>query len=196
MKTMMASILGILFLGALAVALFVYSGIYNISADEAHWSIVSKTLEVFRDRSIQRRQEDVVVPPKLDDPQLVLKGAGQYVAMCMGCHLAPGMAENDLQQGLYPQPPKLFEKRIDPRRAYVVIKHGIKMTGMPAWGGGDHGDDTIWSLVAFTMQLPKLTPEKFADIVKEAPPDEEMAGMKMDAGSIANDKEGNGTSKK
>ena len=32
--------------------------------------------------------------PKLDDEQLILKGAGQYAAMCTGCHLKPGMTES------------------------------------------------------------------------------------------------------
>jgi mono/diheme cytochrome c family protein len=93
--------------------------------------------------------------------------------MCTGCHLAPGMAESEIRPGLYPQPPNLSQVRIDPRAAFWTIKHGIKMSAMPAWGGS-HDDATIWSMVAFLQKLPGLTPAQYKAIVAKAPPDEDM----------------------
>lgn len=132
-------------------------------------------MEAVRTRSIERRSRDIAVP-NLDDPKLALKGAGQYAEMCMGCHLAPGMKESPTRQGLYPKPPKLAEREINPRRVFWVIKHGIKMTGMPAWGAS-HDDDTIWSLVAFLNQLPRLSPQQYKEMVDKAPRDKEMESM-------------------
>jgi mono/diheme cytochrome c family protein len=129
-------------------------------------------MQTLRERSIERRAKDIVVP-NLDDPQLILKGAGQYAAMCTGCHLAPGMAENEMRPGLYPKPPQLSKFRPDPREAFWVIKHGIKMSAMPAWGSS-HDDATIWSMVAFLQKLPDMTPAQYKDIVARAPPDEDM----------------------
>ena len=60
-----------------------------------------------------------------------------------------------------------------PREAFWVIKHGIKMSAMPAWGGS-HDDATIWSMVAFLQKLPDLSPAQYKDIVARAPPDEDM----------------------
>ena len=57
--------------------------------------------------------------------------------------------------------------------AFWVIKHGVKMTGMPAWGAS-HDDDVIWSLVAFLNKLPQLSPQQYKEIVEKAPKDEEM----------------------
>jgi cytochrome c553 len=111
--------------------------------------------------------------PDLSDPQLVLKGAGQYAAMCTGCHLAPGMADSEMRPGLYPQPPNLARERVDPRAAFWAIKHGIKASAMPAWGGS-HDDDTMWSMVAFLQTMPDLSAAEYKDIVARAPPDEEM----------------------
>lgn len=62
-----------------------------------------------------------------------------------------------------------------PIRAYLVIKHGIKMSGMPAWGAGAHDDQTLWSLVAFVNKLPSLTPAQYEDMVRRAPADEDEA---------------------
>jgi mono/diheme cytochrome c family protein len=42
----------------------------------------------------------------------------------------------------------------DPAAAFWTIKHGIKATGMPAWGKS-MGDEYIWGIVAFLDQLPK-----------------------------------------
>jgi len=112
--------------------------------------------------------------PNLDDPQLILKGAGQYAAMCTGCHLSPGVDDTELRAGMYPQPPNLSRVHVDPKEAFWVIKHGIKMSAMPAWGMAGHDDPTIWSMVAFLEKLPGMTPAEYKAIVAKAPPDEDM----------------------
>ncbi|MBS0568970.1 MAG: cytochrome c [Proteobacteria bacterium] len=153
--------------------IFVYSGVYDIGADDHHTRPVEAMLQTLRERSIQARAADLSVP-NLDDPQLVLKGAGQYAAMCTGCHLAPGVNDSELRVGMYPQPPNLSQVRVDPKTAFWVIKHGIKMSAMPAWGVAGHDDPTIWSMVAFLQQLPDLSPAGYKAIVAKAPPDEDM----------------------
>ncbi|TPG51046.1 cytochrome c [Rhodanobacter glycinis] len=154
------------------VGAFVESGVYNIGADDHHTKPVYALMQTLRARSIAHHARDIKVP-NLDDQQLILKGAGQYAAMCTGCHLKPGMADSEIRPGLYPQPPNLSRERIEPREAFWVIKHGIKMSAMPAWGAS-HDDATIWSMVAFLRKLPGMTPEQYKDIVARAPPDEDM----------------------
>jgi mono/diheme cytochrome c family protein len=155
-----------------ALGAYAWSGLYDIGADEPHWRVTLKLLETVRDRSIHERSEGLKVP-NLNDPKLILKGAGQYAAMCTGCHLQPGVAQSELREGLYPQPPNLSKARVAPRAAFWVIKHGIKMSAMPAWGGS-HDDETIWSMVAFLQELPDLTPQQYKEIIAKAPPDEDM----------------------
>ena len=157
---------------ALGAGVFVYSGIYNIGADDHHTRPVFTVLQTLRDRSIRVRSADITVP-NLDDPQLILKGAGQYAAMCTECHLKPGMKDSEIRPGLYPQPPNLSQVHLDPKVAFWAIKHGIKMSAMPAWGGS-HDDSTIWSMVAFLQKLPDMTPAQYKDIVARAPPDDDM----------------------
>ena len=161
--------LGVLVIGAVA---FVYSGLYNIGADDHHTKPVFAIMQTLREHSIHARSKDLTVPD-LNDPQLILKGAGQYAAMCTECHLAPGKKDSEIRPGLYPQPPNLSQVRIDPKDEFWVIKHGIKMSAMPAWGAS-HDDATIWSMVAFLQKLPDMTPAQYKDIVARAPPDEDM----------------------
>jgi len=159
---------------AIGAAIWAWSGLYNIGADDHHWKVTYNALQTVRDRSIHVRSKDIKIP-SLDDPQLILKGAGQYAAMCTGCHLRPGMEDSELRKGMYPQPPDLSKVHVDPQDAFWVIKHGIKMSAMPAWGlDGSHDDQTIWSMVAFLEKLPGMTPEQYKAIVAKAPPDEDM----------------------
>ena len=170
--TIITTTVAVAVIGIVGVGAFVYSGIYNIGADDHHTRPVYALMQTLRQRSIESRSRALTVP-NLDDPQLILKGAGQYAAMCTGCHLAPGMADSEIRPGLYPQPPELSKFRSAPREAFWVIKHGIKMSAMPAWGSS-HDDATIWSMVAFLQKLPGLSPAQYKDIVARAPPDEDM----------------------
>lgn len=141
-------------------ALFIGSGTYNVAADEPHSTFVYRLLEATRERSIAAHAEDIEVP-ELEDPARVRRGAGNYDAMCKGCHLAPGMAESELSVGLYPAPPNLAKHaRTDSAAAFWIIKHGIKTTGMPAWGKSME-DMYIWDMVAFLHKLPALSPEQY-----------------------------------
>lgn len=180
------AVLLVLAVGAFA---FAWSGLYDIGADVHHWKPTYALLATVRDRSIEARAKHVVVP-NLDDPQLILKGAGQYAAMCTGCHLTPGEGDSELRKGMYPQPPDLSRTHVDPKKAFWVIKHGIKMSAMPAWGlDGSHDDPTIWSMVAFIEKLPGMTPAQYKAIVAKAPPDEDMD---MDMGSEGGHSHGEG----
>lgn len=165
------------FAGAIAVSsgAYIYSGLYDIGADAPHWFMTAQIIETLRERSIEIRAKDIEVP-NLKNPLLVLRGAAHYDAMCAGCHLAPGKRNTEIRLGLYPKPPDLSKTHIDPKVAFWVIKHGIKMTGMPAWGKS-HDDTALWSIVAFLNRLPEMTPQEYKAIVVKARADNEMAPM-------------------
>ena len=145
-------------------ALFVHFGIFDVAADAPHSALVYAAIEAVRDRSIAVRAKNIQVPP-LDNPELIAGGAKHYDAMCADCHFAPGTQQSEMREGLYPQPPNLTEKSdLVPAEMFWVIKHGIKMSAMPAWGK-THDDRSIWGLVAFLQKLPALTPEQYRALV-------------------------------
>ena len=158
---------GSLALVAIGAAAFIGSGAYNIAADEPHWPMTERVLETVRDRSIETRMAGIDVPD-LDGETLVRAGAGNYDAMCADCHLEPGDDSTELSAGLYPAPPNLGRDGIDdPAEAFWVIKHGIKMTGMPAWGKS-MDDGSIWGMVAFLRQLPGMTESRYDELVESS----------------------------
>lgn len=143
----------------IAFFIFAFSGIYQVGADVPHWSITRHAIGMVREHAIDRRIADIKVPP-LDDPALVKLGAEHYSEMCTGCHLAPGLSDSELRDGLYPKPPNLTRFAPDPAEAFWIIKHGLKMTAMPAWGGS-HDDHTIWAMVAYLQKQPNMSVAEF-----------------------------------
>ncbi len=163
LRLVVATLTVVLLVVAAGLAALTWSGAYDVAADAPHSAPVESWLETMRERSIQARAGSIRVPA-LDEPARIGRGAGNYEAMCSGCHLAPGVGESELHRGLYPVPPALARERVEPGRAFWVIKHGIKASGMPAWGKS-MDDEAIWDLAAFVLALPALDEAQYRDRV-------------------------------
>jgi len=170
-----AAALLVAFLGAFAIAV---TGLYDFSADAPHWSGVEHAIAFARGRSVAAHAQGVAVPPLT--AAMAADGASDYDAMCTSCHLAPGMAENEMRPGLYPRPP-LFDRfaALTAAEQFWAIKHGIKMSGMPAWGQ-THSDAEIWNMVAFLQKLPGMTTAAYRAATKAAEGHHDMDHMDMD----------------
>jgi mono/diheme cytochrome c family protein len=148
------------------------SGAYNMAATEKHWAITEKLITWVRESSIKARAEDLKVPT-FEEEDMLAKGFVQYNTMCTECHLTPGKQPTELAAGLYPQAPLFYERVpvIDEedklyllKKYFWVIKYGIKMTAMPAWGI-THDDELIWAMAAFISTLHGMTAEQYAALV-------------------------------
>lgn len=167
MKRVLFAMIFLLGIGSVG---YVVLGLYPIGADVPHTKLTYELLEFARERSISRASQDIGVP-NLENPDWLLRGGADYNDMCASCHLKPGKTESDLSVGLYPKPPNLSVIHTDhthgdpsvegqARRQFWIIKHGIKASGMPAWGP-THSDERIWAMVAFLQRLPELDPEQY-----------------------------------
>ena len=178
-----AILIGGVLLAVIAVAAFgIHGGVYNVAADAPHTQPVFWLLETMRDRSIAARAAGVVVPGDFADPKRLAAGAGQYAEMCSGCHLAPGMKRTEISRGLYPRAPELRRgSRATPAEDFWVVKHGLKMSGMPSWGV-THDDEVLWDVVAFLRKLPDLTSDEYQALVKSAPKTHDEMMQDMESG--------------
>jgi len=162
---------------------FIGLGIYNVAADDPHWPITYRMMETVRGRSISTRAADIAVP-ELDDAALIRSGAGNYSAMCVTCHLSPGISDTELSLGLYPTPPTWSELgAVNPREAFWVIKHGVKMSGMPAWGKS-MDDRYIWGMVALLQQFPHMTKAHYDELVSASGGHDHGGGESMPHGAV------------
>ena len=155
----------LILLAAIGVLAFIYSGVYDIGADNPHYAVTHWAMQTTMDRSVARHATEVSAPGNLNDPAVIRTGAEHYAEMCVECHLAPGQINSELREGLYPKPPELAYSVTDmsPGEIFWIIKHGVKMSAMPAWGKS-HTDANIWAIVAFTQKLPRMTPAQFKEL--------------------------------
>jgi mono/diheme cytochrome c family protein len=165
-KTIGLTVAGTLAVLAIGGAAFVGSGVYNIGADDHHTKIVLALIEQLRERSIAARSRSIEAH-FVEDPERIAAGAQHYSALCVGCHLAPGVTKSDVRRGLYPHPPNLAQEELQQaQRAFWIIKHGIKMSAMPAWGM-TLNDAAIWDTVAFIRKMPDMTPVTYQQLSQE-----------------------------
>lgn len=161
--TILLTSVATLLLAAAGAVVIAYSGVIDVAATNPPSAVMSWFLKTTRARSIAARADDIQVPG-LDDPGMVKMGAEHYHEMCAGCHGAPGVEPGEAAQGLEPSPPKLYEgpKMTEQvaAHAFWVVKNGIQMTGMPAFGK-THDDSKIWAIVAFMKRLPGMSPEDY-----------------------------------
>lgn len=153
------SVIALLIVGYL---IFIYSGIYNISAMVHHDKLTHWMMNTVRENSIKYNTENDIKMPDLSDTSLIRMGFVHFREMCVGCHGGPDIEQSEIAKGLYPNPSILSKAAKDwtPQQLFWIIKNGLKMTGMPAFGI-THTDDMIWAIVAFTKKLPTLTKEQY-----------------------------------
>jgi mono/diheme cytochrome c family protein len=165
----MRSVITAIFVAGLVVVLgglaFIYSGLYDVAATGQHWAVTRWVLETARTRSIKAHAAGIEAPPGLDDPATILIGVEHFAAHCAVCHGAPGVPRGDIARGLYPSPPDLSKavQLYSSAELFWIVKHGIKMTGMPAWN--DHSDEELWATVAFLKRLPGTSEQDYAKLV-------------------------------
>src|SRR5881227_3967693 len=165
MRRVIATLAAVIVLVLLAGGVLVYSGAYYVGADRPHWSLTRWLLNQARDWSIRAHASGIAVPAGLDDPARIMAGVSHYAEHCAVCHGAPGVERGNLAEGLYPRPPNLADaaRFHTPGELFWIMKHGIRMTGMPSWG--DHSDDELWATVAFVEKLPGMTDPEYAKLV-------------------------------
>lgn len=167
MKFVLAIIVVVAFL-IIGVAFFAWSGRYNVAATVPHWGVAAWFLGEVRNRSIAFHSKKIQPPPSKDS-KLIKMGFREYHAMCRLCHGAPGYSQTELAKGLYPKPPDLGSKNklpLSDSEFYWVVKNGIKMTGMPAFGP-THGEDELWAVVAFLKRMPNMQGKEYEAMVGE-----------------------------
>jgi thiosulfate dehydrogenase len=90
----------------------------------------------------------------------VIAGIKLYAQNCAICHGGAGGDPTNVAKGLYQRPPQLGRHGVedDPVGVtYWKVKHGIRWTGMPAFGP-TLSETQLWQLVLFLKTMDHLSP--------------------------------------
>ena len=184
--TVVATLAAVGVVGGIVGLTVLYGGFYNIGATKSHFPQVHHVLERGLLQSVRFHARDVEVPKEItleaDTPPgapsaayrakpQVVRGAGLYRDNCVVCHGAPGVAQGDIGKSMQPVPGPLSDaaRRWRPNELYWITRHGIKMSGMPAWQY-HLAEEDIWAVVGFLVALPSMTPQDYADITTQSGP--------------------------
>jgi mono/diheme cytochrome c family protein len=161
----------IVILAIAGVVAFSYSGLLDVAANIREPALVQWLLENTRKNSIVSRSKNITVPD-ITNEERWSKGGNAFSEICSSCHGAPGQKPFLGAGDMNPPPPDLADivSHRTTKELFWVVKNGIRMTGMPAWGV-THTDEQIWDMVAFMKRLPKLSPASYQKLINTAQDD-------------------------
>ena len=98
--------------------------------------------------------------------EVLSEARAHFADHCATCHGNDGSGKTEIGQNLYPKPPDMRlpeTQHLTDGEIYYIIHNGIRLTGMPAWGGPGRDDDS-WKLVLFIRHLPQMAPQEMKEM--------------------------------
>ncbi len=156
-----------IFLGAAGVLAALAAGFYAAAsfgripanADAKPPAIEKWIAEKALKAAIARQAPATPNPVALNDANLI-EGVRLYAADCAVCHGAADAKASDIALGLYQKAPQLARYGVEDDEdgeIYWKIRHGIRMTGMPAFRE-TLSEEQMWKVVLFLKNMNALPP--------------------------------------
>jgi cytochrome c553 len=156
---------------------FAWSGVFNVAATSGHTEAFAWFLHFTMRQSVKAHAPDRS-KPRLDDPKLIEKGKAYSELRCAPCHTSPRRPSDVVARHMLPVPPKITDltREFDSDQLHWIIKHGVKMSAMPAWPARDR-DDEIWALVAYLNHVGQESTERQEQHPQQPPRIEARGGI-------------------
>jgi mono/diheme cytochrome c family protein len=148
-------------IGAIAIAVGLTFARRGISAKEAPGPTETVVARRLRSAAIPRAAREQRNPVAVS-ADAIQEGMEHFADHCAICHANDGSGDTEVGRGLNPRAPDMRQpatQNLTDGELFYIIQNGVRLTGMPAWGGSSEHDTTDnWRLVHFIRHLPKLTP--------------------------------------
>ena len=170
--------------GGIAVAAVELAAGFVILKQAQGWSTREAPMPV--ERWVARRVRAAAVPAEAKDRvnpvqntfDVLIEARAHWADHCAGCHANDGSGDVEMGKRLYPPAPdmRLAEtQELTDGELFYIIQNGVRLTGMPGWGGGSgHDEEASWKLVHFIRHLPQMSFQEKKEMEKLNPrtPDE------------------------
>ena len=138
----------------------ILSGARGFSAREQPSSL-ERWIAVKARRAAAPSDAKTRVNPLPKSPELLAEARAHWADHCAGCHANDGSGEALMGKRTYPPAPDMRlagTQNLTDGELFYIIQNGIRLTAMPAWGGGEsHDEEDSWKLVHFIRHLPDLS---------------------------------------
>jgi len=145
---------------------------HGFSAREQPSAVESWIAQRMRNAAIARDAK-ALQNPVASTPQVLVEARDHWADHCAGCHGNDGGGDALIGKRTYPPAPDMRlpeTQRLTDGELFYIIQNGIRLTAMPAWGGGSvHDEEDSWKLVHFIRHLPQLTFEEKKEMEKLNP---------------------------
>ena len=158
MRKIVTIIIVVLAIAAGSVAWII---VHGLSAREQPTMVEVAIARSVRHLAIPASMRNLRNPIPLSDAVLA-EGRAHWADHCATCHANDGSGQTEIGTNLYPKAPDMRLPRtqnLTDGELFAIIRNGVRLTGMPAWGdAAGHDDADNWKLVHFIRHLPKITP--------------------------------------
>ena len=110
--------------------------------------------------------------PVQSTPEVLDEAMAHWADHCAMCHGNDGAGQVPMGKQMYPHAPDMRKQetqKLTDGEMFYIIENGIRLTGMPAWGGTKAGEQASWKLVRFIRHLPDLSADDIARMEKLNP---------------------------
>ena len=156
-RLLIGFVIGLIVVPAVA-AVVVFGGRFPFQATAKPPGWERQIANMALDPAVDARAEGLTNPLSATDEDL-MKGMKIYRDDCAMCHGHPGKASTWGRNNFYPPAPQLAERGVhDPvPHIYVVVKYGIRYTGMGGWKD-ELPEEDLWRVSMFLHQVKTLPP--------------------------------------
>ena len=132
------------------------------------------------EEAVARRLRALAVPsdyaqlsnPVLMNADSIRNGMAHFADHCALCHGNDGRG-SETGKSMFPPAPDMTAsatQSLDDGALFYVVEHGIRFTGMPAFGTETmEGEEASWHLVSFIRHLPDLSEDEIAEMEEMNP---------------------------
>ena len=105
--------------------------------------------------------------PIANSPEVLKEAMAHWADHCATCHGNDGSGNVDMGRQMYPHAPDMRKQptqNLSDGELFYIIENGIRLSGMPAWGGSEAGEKDSWKLVHFIRHLPSISPSEMTEM--------------------------------
>src|SRR5213594_2273166 len=142
MRTWIILLMMLIVLGTVAAAL-VFALRHGVSARDEPTAIEAFLARRLRRLAIPRSSRNAMNPVPLAREALA-EGRAHFADHCALCHGNDGKGQTEMGRNLYPRAPDMTAsptQSLSDGEIFYIIKNGVRLTGMPAWGENTPEDD-------------------------------------------------------